>query len=89
LFFITLIKLVHKPTKENVTAMDKWTKGTKHKSKILSIHWTLGRYDVVIYSEAPDEKTALATAFAIFGGAQSETMVAIPREEALKAVGLR
>jgi uncharacterized protein with GYD domain len=35
---------------------------------IKSIHWTLGPYDIVVVSEAPDDETA--TAFALILGAQ-------------------
>jgi len=90
LFFISLVKLRRKPTKETVAAMDAAIKKPKIKgAKIHSVHWTLGRYDVIIYSEAPDEKAALAAVFQFADVASTETLVAIPREEALKAVGLR
>jgi len=89
LFFIILVKLKRKPTKEAIERMDKARKELKHSTKIHSIHWTLGRYDVVLYAEAPDEKAALAFNFDFAEVASTETLVAIPREEALKAVGLR
>lgn len=89
MLFITLVKLRRKPTKEGVEAMDKAIKEPKHLSKILSVHWKLGRYDLVIYAEGPDEKAALTACFDFADVASTETLVAIPREEALKAVGLR
>jgi len=90
LFFISLVKLRRKPTKEAVAAMDKAIKEPKIKgTKIHLVHWTLGRYDIIIYSEAPDEKAALAALYQFGDVASTETLVAIPREEALKTVGLR
>lgn len=89
MFFIILVKLKRKPTKENIERMDKALKELKHLTKVHSIHWTLGRYDGVVYAEAPDEKAALAFNFDFADAASTETLVAIPREEALKAVGLR
>jgi len=84
------VKLRRKPTEEDVKAMDKAIKEPKIKeAKILSVHWTLGRYDLIIYSEAPNEKAALASTFQFGDVASTETLVAIPREEALKTVGLR
>ena len=89
MFFIALIKNKLKDTKEDIEAADKFLKEPKYGIKIHSIHWTLGRYDTVVHFEAPDEKAALAAAFDFSDGASFETLVAIPREEALKAVGLR
>ena len=89
MLFIRLIKLKRKPNKEAVEAMDKRIKEQKYGGKIHSVHWTLGRYDLVIYGEAPDEKAALRASFEAFDVGAIETLVAIPREEALKAVGLR
>ena len=89
LFFIHLIKLKHKLTKEDIEALDNFRKYSKLGIKALSTHYTLGRYDVVVFTEAPDEKAALAASFDVSDIQAIETLVAIPREEALKAVGLR
>ena len=32
--------------------------------KVLSFHWTQGRYDNIVVLEAPDEQTAMASLFA-------------------------
>src|SRR2546427_4758699 len=40
----------------------------KHGGSIKSIHWTIGPYDIVVVSEAPDDESA--TAFALELGAQ-------------------
>jgi uncharacterized protein with GYD domain len=52
--------------------------------KIISWYWTLGRYDVVFIFEAANEKEALKTALVTAEFVSSETLVAIPREEAIK-----
>jgi len=44
----------------------------------------LGRYDDVIIFEAPSEKNAMKLAIEAKDDVEVETMVAIPREEALK-----
>jgi uncharacterized protein with GYD domain len=85
LIFIGLVKDKKKPTKE---ATDKGTKmiaELKEKGiEILSFYWTLGRYTAVVIFEAPTEKEAMKLAFDVLDDVTMETMVAIPREEALK-----
>jgi uncharacterized protein with GYD domain len=85
LIFISLIKDKKKPTKE---LTDKATKMLdelyKKDIKILGFYWTLGRYDDVVIFEAPSEKDAMKLAIEAKDDVEIETMVAIPREEALK-----
>jgi uncharacterized protein with GYD domain len=60
---------------------------TKEKGfKILCNYWTLGRYDSVAIFEAPTEKDAMKFLLkgAKLGTASSETLVAIPRDEAVE-----
>jgi len=52
----------------------------------LGIHRTLGRYDAVVLFEAPDEGAAMKAAIPR-GWAQTETLVAVPAEEARRLVG--
>jgi uncharacterized protein with GYD domain len=52
--------------------------------KILNIYWTLGRYDGIVIFEAKTEKDAMKFAIGMAEDAKTETMVAVPREEALK-----
>ena len=54
--------------------------------KILSFYWTLGRYDTVFIMEAPDEKTAMKANIMVGDIVSTETMVGVPREEAIKLV---
>lgn len=51
-----------------------------------TITWTLGRYDTVLIFEAANEKEALKTSIDVAEFAATETLVAIPSEEAIKLV---
>ena len=48
------------------------------------VYWTLGRYDAVAIIEAPTEKDAMKMLLGFQGIVETETMVAVPREEAIK-----
>ena len=52
--------------------------------RIIGWYWTLGRYDTAIIFEAENEKEALKTSLAVADFVATETLVAIPREEAIK-----
>jgi len=54
--------------------------------KFLGFYWTLGRYDTVVIMEAPDEKTAMKANLSVSDLVSTETMVAVPIEEAIKLV---
>jgi uncharacterized protein with GYD domain len=54
--------------------------------KVLSWYWTLGRYDTVLLFEAANEKEGLKTSIDVAEFVATETLVAIPREEAIKLV---
>jgi uncharacterized protein with GYD domain len=59
--------------------------GFKQKGiKILNWYWTLGRYDVVVIFEAPNEKEALKVNLGFADIVATETMVAIQRQEAIQ-----
>lgn len=88
LIFISLGKFRKKPTK-NMT--DEVSRMTVHMAKqegikILSFYWTLGRYDTVVTMEAADEKAAMKMNLVVSDFVSTQTMVAIPREEAIKLV---
>lgn len=89
MWFITLVKFRRRPSKEDAEAINKrYSEAASWGVKRAHAWWTLGRYDAVIVSEAPDEKTAMK--FAIWAGsdlAATETMVAVDREEAVKMLG--
>ena len=74
-----------KPGKELVEQATKVIDELKNKGiKIIGWYWTLGRYDVAVIFEAANEKEALKTSLAVADFVASETLVAIPREEAIK-----
>ena len=87
MIFISLGKFRKKPTKEAVAEVNRVReKLAKDGVKILSSFWTLGRYDTVVVFEAPDEKTAMKATVGRGDIMATETLVAVPREEALKLV---
>ena len=51
--------------------------------KILNWYWTLGRYDTVVMFEAANEKEAMKFAVSVAEFVSTETLVAIPRQEAI------
>jgi len=50
---------------------------------ILNWYWTLGRYDTVVVFEAANEKEALKFSLGVAEFVATETLVAIPRQEAI------
>ncbi|MCW3975319.1 MAG: GYD domain-containing protein [Candidatus Bathyarchaeota archaeon] len=85
MLFITLIRLRKKFSKADMERVKNGLKESeKIGSKILSMYFTLGRYDCVIVSDCPDEKTHMKISMEFGDLASSETMVAIPAEEAEK-----
>jgi uncharacterized protein with GYD domain len=74
-----------KPGKELAEQATKVIDELKNKGiKIIGWYWTLGRYDTAVIFEAANEKEALKTSLAVADFVASETLVAIPREEAIK-----
>ena len=74
-----------KPTKESITEAEPLIAKMKEEGvKTTAVYWTLGRYDSVWIVEAKDEKTAMKAILRFGDLVSSETLVAIPREEALK-----
>jgi len=87
LFFITLTKWKQAPTKEMRVRMDQFTKTLEELEKQgikMRVYWTLGRYDAVSIMEAPTEKDAMKILLPLQDVVDTETMVAVPREEAIK-----
>jgi uncharacterized protein with GYD domain len=88
MWFVTLVKWRRKPNKNDTEAMTKfWSESGKMGVKLHHAFWTLGRFDAVFITEAPDEKTAMK----LFVNTptdlgSSETLVAVSREEAIKMV---
>ena len=88
MIFISLGKMKNKPNKAMTEQATK-TIGEelgKIGIKVLGWYWTLGSYDTVFIFEAANEKEALKVAITVADFVWSETLVAIPREEAIKLV---
>ncbi len=88
MIYISLGKFRKKPTKEMTDEVTKLTKDMAEKEgiKILSFYWTLGRYDTVVTMDAPNEKATMKMNMMVSDFVSTQTMVAIPREEAIKLV---
>ena len=83
MIFVTLAKSRGKITKEMIEKSNKVLAGEPG-VKVLGFYWTLGRYDSVLIVEAPDEKTAIKLLLQVGDQVATETLVAVPREEAIK-----
>jgi uncharacterized protein with GYD domain len=83
MIFISLNRFRGKATKENIERSNKIL-ASEPNVKVLSFYWTLGRYDSVLIVEAPNEKTVMKMLTKVGEYAATETMVAVPREEAIK-----
>jgi len=84
LFFIILIKWKIAPKKEDVGRGTKFLEELEKQGIKVSWYWTLGRYDAVGIIEAPTEKDAMKILLPWQDIISTETMVAVPREEAIK-----
>ncbi|HEV8537736.1 MAG TPA: GYD domain-containing protein [Bacteroidota bacterium] len=83
--FVTLLKFRRRPTKEEVESTPK--KAEAAGIKIKEAYWCLGRFDAVVIYEAPNAETAMKAFSGSLEVASSETLVAIPRAEAVKLAG--
>ena len=82
---VVLIKFRKKPTKEVIAQNLKWLEmGAKEGVKSLGIYWTLGRYDAVAIAEGPNEKAIMKQLIKMSDNITTETLIAIPAEEARK-----
>ena len=87
MIFISLSRFRRKPTKDTIAqTMKLHEQMTKEGAKILGIYWTLGRYDTVAIIEGPDEKTAMRSLLRYSDILSTETLVAVPAEEARKLI---
>ena len=83
MIFVSLNRFRGKPTKENIERTNK-VLASEPKVKVLAFYWTFGRYDSILILKAPNEKTVMKILMQVRDYAATETMVAIPREEAIK-----
>jgi uncharacterized protein with GYD domain len=85
MIFISLARFKGKPTKEGIAKSSKLIEQmVKEGGKVLSLYWTLGRYDTVLIAEAKDEKAAMRALLRWGDLLSTETLVAVSREEAVK-----
>jgi uncharacterized protein with GYD domain len=87
LLFITLSKWKQVPSKENQERLEQATETFKELAKKgikMQAYWTLGRYDAVTLIEAPSEKEAMKALLLFQDVVETETLVAVSRDEALK-----
>ena len=84
MIFVNLGRFRKKPNKEKAGDTAKVVEEFRKKGiKVLSWYWTLGRYDTVFIFEAASEKEALKVSVDISEWVTTETLVAIPRQEAV------
>jgi uncharacterized protein with GYD domain len=84
LIFVSFGKFRKKPSKETAGDATKLVEEFRKKGiKVLNWYWTLGRYDTVFIFEAASEKEAMKTAIDVGEWVSAETLVAIPRQEAI------
>ena len=70
--------------KNSIKRADRFKKlAAKHKVKVREIHWTMGKYDIVVSFDAPDDAaiSALTLDNAQLGNVRTETMRAYTRDE--------
>jgi uncharacterized protein with GYD domain len=73
-----------KPNKEMAGDATKMVEEFNKKGiKVLNWYWTLGRYDTVFIFEAANEKEAMKMSIDVSEWVTSETLIAIPRQEAV------
>jgi uncharacterized protein with GYD domain len=62
---------------------------TKHGCKMREIYWTLGKYDIVVLLEAPDDASATAFNLALCaaGNVRTQTLKAFNRDETAAMLG--
>jgi len=87
MIFVSLGRFRIRPTKEITAKVARiMQRNSKEGVKNIGFYWTLGRYDTVVIMEAPDEKAFMKAVMRIADIVSTETLVAVPREEAVKLV---
>ena len=84
MIFITMFNLKAPYEKERAEKSTKMLENLEKQGIKMSVYWTLGRYDGVVFTEAPTEKDAMKAILSFQAVVTSETMVAVPRKEAIK-----
>ncbi len=79
-----MFNLKEPPEKERTEKAGKRLENLSKQGIKMQVYWTLGRYDGVAIIEAPTEKDAMKAILGFQNIINSETMVAVPREEAIE-----
>ena len=83
MIFITFVRFKKKPTKETLAELKKIeAKFCDEGGVVVGNFWTLGRFDAIIITEGKDEKTAMINSLRMSNIVSTETLVAMPSEEA-------
>lgn len=83
MIFITLLKF-RKKASDVVAVGKEILQNLPPNVKIVAMYWTLGRYDAIWVYEAENEKDAIKLFIKAGDVVSTETLVAIPREDAMK-----
>ena len=83
MIFISLIKF-RKKARDVVEVGNTVMQNLHAGVKMIGTYWTLGRFDSVWIYEAPSEKEAIKLGISVGDVAQTQTLVAVSRDEALK-----
>lgn len=86
--FVTLIKFRRKLTREDVDRTDQIIRNSPQ-VKVREMLWLFGQYDGLLIAEAPDPETYMRFVLQFADYLATETLVAVPRDKALKIAGLR
>ena len=82
MWFITLLKFKRKPSKQDLAAFDKaLAKARKSGLKLVGDYYTFGRFDDVIITQAPDDKTVMRFFLSLGDVASTETLRAVSQKE--------
>jgi uncharacterized protein with GYD domain len=90
--YVTLLTLTQKGV-ETIKQSPQRVEAARQMAKaaggeIKAVYYTMGQYDAVVISEAPDDETAVRTMLtaALQGNVRSETLRAFPADEFMKIV---
>jgi len=78
------LKWKQTPKKEMIAQSTKKLEELANQGIKMNAYWTLGRYDAVTIIEAPTEKDAMRALLLFQDVVATETLVAVPRGEAIK-----
>jgi uncharacterized protein with GYD domain len=85
MIFVTLVRFKKKPTKADQAETDRvFAQQEQMGIRTICSYWTFGRYDAIRVFEAPDEKTVLKALARAPDAVQTETLIAVDREDVKK-----